>query len=214
MTTTGKPSTVGMPTFVGCWQRSSWLGQIAQQYASKYLFRLYRTVTSLLSEDHRHACSLVALDKERHTEHVVDTWCKTTCITLRTLSTVFTVTASLDPCLALLRHFTEAQLYTDGSAFKEGLVEDFLYGKVLTRATGAIFGTDDGDNYTATRVDFTTTKLTPFLTELVATIYARRRSTADIASNCQGSLKDAPPSSHGTPTQRPHHYGLRLSNDP
>ena len=111
---------------------------------------------------------------------------------LRTLNTVFTRTASLNPCQAMLHHFTEAQLYTDGNTFKGSSVEDFLKGKELTRATGAIVGTDDGDNYTATRIDFTTTtKLKPNLTELVTTMYARRRSTAEIVSDCQGSLHRA-----------------------
>ena len=54
----------------------------------------------------------------------------------------------------MLQHFTEAQLYTDGSAFKEGSVAYFLKGKETTITTGAIVGTDVGDNYTATRVDF------------------------------------------------------------
>ena len=52
---------------------------------------------------------------------------------------------------------------TDGSAYKTGSVEDFLKkGKEATVATGAIVGTNDGDNYSATRVDFATTKLTPY----------------------------------------------------
>ena len=89
----------------------------------------------------------------------------------------------------MLHHFTESTLYTDGSAYKTGSVEDFLKGKESTIATGAIVGTNDGDHYTATRVDFATTKLTPYLTELMTTMYARRRSTADIVSDCQGSLK-------------------------
>ena len=79
-------------------------------------FCLHRTV---LSEEHRHACSLVALDKERHTEHVADTWCKIMCITLWALNAVFTRTAFLNPCPAIIPHFTEAQLYTNGSAFKD-----------------------------------------------------------------------------------------------
>ena len=95
----------------------------------------------------------------------------------------------LHPRPAMLYHFTESTLYTDGSAYKTGSVEDFLKGKESTIAKGAIVGTDDGDNYTATRVDFATTKLTPYLTELMTTMYARRRSTADIVSDCQGSLK-------------------------
>ena len=151
--------------------------------------RLHYSISRLLSEAHRHSCSLVALDKERHTEHVADTWCKITCITPRTLSTEYTPDALLDPCPAMLHHFTESTLYTDGSAYKTGSVEDFLKGKEATIATGAIVGTNDGDHYTATRVDFATTKLTPYLTELMTTMYARRRSTADIVSDCQGSLK-------------------------
>ena len=151
--------------------------------------RLHYPISRLLSEEHRHSCFLVALDKERHTEHVADTWCKITCITPRTLSTDYTPDALLDPCPAMLHHFTESTLYTDGSAYKTGSVEDFLKGKEATIATGAIVGTNDGDHYTATRVDFATTKLTPYLTELMTTMYARRRSTADIVSDCQGSLK-------------------------
>ena len=54
----------------------------------------------------------------------------------------------------MLHHFTEATLYTDGSAYKTGSVDDFLKGKEATIATGAIVGTNDGDHYTATRVDF------------------------------------------------------------
>lgn len=34
------------------------------------------------------------------------------------------------------------------------------------RSTGAIVGDDDGDAYNATRVDFVSSKLTSFLTEL------------------------------------------------
>ena len=151
--------------------------------------RLHYSISRLLSEAHRHSCSLVALNKERHTEHVADTWCKVTCITPRTLSTIYTPDALLDPFPEMLYHFTESTLYTDGSAHKTGSVEDFLKGKEATIATGAIVGTNDGDHYTATRVDFATTKLTPYLTELMTTMYARRRSTADIVSDCQGSLK-------------------------
>ena len=89
----------------------------------------------------------------------------------------------------MLQHFTEAQLYTDGSAFKEGSAAYFLKGKETTITTGAIVGTDVGDSYTATRVDFATTKLIPYLTEHVTTMYARKRFTADIASDCQGSIR-------------------------
>ena len=58
-----------------------------------------------------------------------------------------------------------------------------------TMATSATVGIDDVENYTATRVDLTTTKLTPCLTELTTTMYARRRSTAAITSDYQGSIK-------------------------
>ena len=115
--------------------------------------RLHYPISRLLSEEHRHSCSLVALDKERHTEHVADTWCKITGITPRTLSADYTPGALLDPCPAMLLHFTESTLYTDGSAYKTGSVEDFLKGKEATIATGAIVGTNDGDLFTATRVD-------------------------------------------------------------
>ena len=137
---------------------------------------LHYSISQLLSEENRHPCSLVALNKERHTENVADTWCKITCITLRTLSIIYTPEALLDPCPALLHHFTESTLYTDGSAYKTGSVEDFLKSKDATIATGAIVGIYDGDNYSATRVDFATTKLTPYLTELMTTMYARMRS--------------------------------------
>ena len=46
-------------------------------------------------------------------------------------------------------------------------------------------GTDDGG---ATRVDFATFKLTPFLTELTTLMFARLRSRSDIASDCQGAI--------------------------
>ena len=65
-------------------------------------------------------------------------------------------------CPAIFHQFTEAQLYTNGSALgRASFYTDFLRGKRSTVATGAIVGTDDGKNYTATRVDFATTKLTP-----------------------------------------------------
>ena len=108
--------------------------------------RLHYSISRLLSEEHRHSCSLVALDKERHTEHVADTWCKITCITPRTLSTEYTPDALLDTCPAMLHHFTESTLYTGGSAYKTGSVDDFLKGKEATIATGAIVGTNDDDH--------------------------------------------------------------------
>ena len=99
--------------------------------------RLHYSISRLLSEAHRHSCSLVALDKERYTDHVADTWCKITCITPRVLSPTYTPDAMLDPCPASLHHFTESTLYTDGNAYKAGSVEDFLKGKEATIATGA-----------------------------------------------------------------------------
>ena len=53
----------------------------------------------------------------------------------------------------------------------------------------AIVGTDDGDTYSATRLDFVTSLLTPFLTELTTLMFARLRSRSDIASDCQGAIK-------------------------
>ena len=43
---------------------------------------------------------------------------------------------------------------TEGGAYKEGLVADFLRDKETTRASGAIVGAIDGNNYTATKVDY------------------------------------------------------------
>ena len=85
---------------------------------------------------------------------------------------------------------------------KEGSVADFLKGTESTIATGTIVGTDNGENYPATRVEFTSTKLTPHLTELVTTMYARRRSTAYIASECQGSIETLHRARMG-PSRRP-----------
>ena len=62
------------------------------------------------------------------------------------------------------------RLYTDGSTIKEGTVGDFLKGKETTRSTGAIVG---GDTYTATGVNFVSTKLKQFLTELATSMLAR-----------------------------------------
>lgn len=72
-----------------------------------------------------------------------------------------------------------------------------------TIATGAIAGTDDGDNYTDTRVDFTTTKLTPYLTELVTTMYVHKRSTAGVLppKALPEIDHDTPSGSHGSPPQ-------------
>ena len=74
-------------------------------------FRLHHTVASMLSEERRHSCSLVALDKERHTKHVADTWGKIIMMRLTpwTLSTVFTRKAPLAPCPAKLHHFSFEQ---------------------------------------------------------------------------------------------------------
>ena len=85
--------------------------------------------------------------------------------------------------------FEVAQLYTDGSTITEGTIGDFLRGKETTRSTGAIVGTDDGDTYNATRLDFVTSKFTPYLTELTTLMFARLRSRSDIESGCQGAIK-------------------------
>ena len=50
-------------------------------------------------------------------------------------------------------------------------------------------GTDDGDTYSATRLDFVTSLLTPFLTELTTLMFARLSSRSNIAFDCQGAIK-------------------------
>ena len=96
---------------------------------------------------------------------------------------------SSQACPELHMVFVEAQLYTDGSTITEGKIGEFLRGKETTRSTGAIVGTDDGDTYNATRLDFASSKLTSFLTELTTLMYARLRSNSNIASDCQGAIK-------------------------
>ena len=49
--------------------------------------------------------------------------------------------------------------------------------------------TDDGDAYSATRLDFVTSKLTPYLTKLTTLMFARLRLRLDIVSDCQGAIK-------------------------
>ena len=93
------------------------------------------------------------------------------CFAIASLGAPFFASWSCSTCQA-------STLYTDGSAYKTGSVEDFLKGKEAIIATGAIVGTNDDDHYTATRVHLASTKLTPYLTELMTTMYARRRSTA------------------------------------
>ena len=55
--------------------------------------------------------------------------------------------------------------------------------------SGLAVGTDDGDTYNAIRLDFVSSKLTSFLTELTTLMFARLRSNSYIASDCQGAIK-------------------------
>ena len=120
-------------------------------------------------------------------------------MTPRTLSTVFTSWSPLQASPELQIVFAEAQLYTDGSIIT-GPRGHFLKGNEVTKSTGAVIGTDDGDTYTATRLDLVASKLTQFLTEITTSVFARLRSRSDIASDFQGSIKTlpkAPPISAG-----------------
>ena len=143
---------------------------------------LRRPVTDLTRDDRRTSYSLGALGVEEHRAQVAETWSKIIRITPRTMDTIYTRWSPLQACPELHMVFEEAQLYTDGSTITEGTLGDFLRGKETTRSTGAIVGTDDGDTYTATRLDFASSKLTPFLTELTTLMYARLRS--NVASDC------------------------------
>ena len=115
--------------------------------------------------------------------------------------------------------FEEAQLYTDGSTITEGSIGDFLRGTETTRSTGAVVGTDDGDTYAATRLDFVSSKLTPYLTELTTLLFARLRShlTARVQSRrCKGPSRVAAPrgsrdTSQLTTLNNPYLRGLRHS---
>ena len=145
---------------------------------------LRRPVTDLTREDRRNSYFLVALGVEEHRAQVAETWSKIIRITPRTMDTIYTRWSPLLACPELHMVFEEAQLYTDGSTITEGTIGGFLRGKETTRSTGAIVGTDDGDTYTATRLDFASSKLTSFLTELTTLMYARLRSNSNIASDC------------------------------
>jgi hypothetical protein len=146
------------------------------------------TIDGFLQENRRSRCSIVTLSPETHCKDVSETWSRITSVEPKTMSPAFTRWGPDPPCPAMMTALYGANLYTDGSFCKMGSITDFMTGKETTQATGAVVETDDGATYGAVRLDFESTKLNPYLTELVTTTFALIRSAGNVASDCQGSL--------------------------